>query len=30
MFTERSYAIRIVSARRATSRERQDYEEGEE
>jgi uncharacterized DUF497 family protein len=30
MFTERSNAIRIVSARRATSRERRDYEEDEE
>jgi uncharacterized DUF497 family protein len=29
MFTERGDAIRIVSARKATSRERGDYEEGE-
>jgi uncharacterized DUF497 family protein len=29
MFTERGDAIRIVSARKATSRARGDYEEGE-
>ena len=30
MFAERDEAIRIISARRATSRERRDYEQGEE
>ena len=30
MFTERENAIRIVSARKATTRERRDYEEGDE
>jgi uncharacterized DUF497 family protein len=30
MFTERDNAIRIVSARNATRRERSDYEEGDE
>lgn len=30
MFTERGDAIRIVSARKATRRERRDYEEGED
>lgn len=30
MFTEHGDAIRIVSARHATRRERRDYEEGEE
>ena len=29
MFTERGEAIRIISARRATRRERRDYEKGE-
>ena len=30
MFTERGEAIRLLSARRATRRERRDYEETEE
>jgi len=30
MFAEREEAIRIISARRATPRERRDYEQGEE
>ena len=30
MFTERGDAIRLLSARRATRRERRDYEETEE
>jgi uncharacterized DUF497 family protein len=28
MFAERAQAIRVISARRATSRERRDYEQG--
>jgi uncharacterized protein len=30
MFTERGNSIRIVSARKATNRERRDYEESDE